>query len=144
MFILKYLKPVNNDFIRFLLVGTVNTFVGLAIMFFLLNVLGISYWVSTFTGNTVGACVSYLLNRSFTFRSSVSLQKGLPRFCAIIFICYFSAYFCSEKILQAAGHLFPLDQSFIQNSSILLGSGLYTLSNYLGQKYIVFKKITPA
>ncbi|AZU63790.1 GtrA family protein [Neobacillus mesonae] len=144
MFIVKFLKPVNSDFIRFLLVGVVNTLTGLLIMLILLNSLGLSYWISTFTGNTIGACVSFLLNRTFTFRSTISFQKGIPRFCAIIFICYFSSYFCSEKILQAAGQIFTADQAMLQNGSVLLGSGFYTISNYFGQKYIVFKKITTA
>ena len=140
----KYLKPTNNDFIRFILIGIVNTFIGLLMMFFLLNVLGVSYWISTFTGNAVGACVSFLLNRTFTFRSSVSYHKGLPLFCAIILTCYFSSYFCSEKIVLLMGHIIYLDSSLAQNASILLGSVFYTLSNYLGQKHIVFKKVTSA
>lgn len=140
----KFLKRANHDFFRFILVGVVNTFVGLLIMFFLLNGLGISYWVSTFIGNTVGACISFILNRTFTFQSSVSYHKGLPRFYAIIFICYFSSYFCSEKIVLMMGHLIALNSSFAQNGSILLGSVFYTVSNYLGQKYIVFKKIKTA
>jgi putative flippase GtrA len=38
-------------------VGIVNTFIGLFFMFFFLNVVGVSYWVSTFRGNTIGACI---------------------------------------------------------------------------------------
>jgi putative flippase GtrA len=137
----RFLKPTTNSLVRFLLVGVVNTFIGLVIMFFLYNVAGVSYWTATFIGNTIGACVSFLLNRTFTFKSNVSFQKGLPRFFVIIFICYFSAYFCSEKLLELLSQLYVLSTSTEKNASILVGSTLYTMANYLGQKYFVFKTI---
>lgn len=137
----RFLKPTTNSLVRFLLVGVVNTFIGLALMFFLLNVAGLSYWVSTFTGNAIGACVSFLLNRTFTFRSNVSFKKGLPRFFVIIFSCYFSAYFCSEKLVKLLSQFYLLSPFMEKNASILIGSTLYTIANYLGQKYFVFNNI---
>ena len=137
----RYLKPTTNSLVRFLLVGVVNTCIGLVLMFFFLNVAGLSYWTSTFTGNAMGACVSFLLNRTFTFKSNISLQKGLPRFFVIIFICYFLAYFCSEKLLELLSQSYLLSTFMEKNASILLGSTLYTIANYLGQKYFVFNNI---
>lgn len=137
----KYLKPTTNSFFRFLLVGIVNTFVGLFIMFFLLNVLNLTYWTSTFLGNAVGACISFLLNRTFTFGSNVSYHKGVPRFFVIILICYFSAYYSSEKLTELTNHFQLFSTMNDENVSVLLGSALYTISNYLGQKHFVFKKI---
>ena len=140
----RFLKPTTSSLVRFLLVGVVNTFIGLVIMFFLYNVAGVSYWTATFTGNAIGACVSFLLNRTFTFKSNISLQKGLPRFFVIIFICYISAYFCSEKLLELLSQFYLLSTFMEKNASILLGSTLYTIANYLGQKYFVFRNIKTA
>lgn len=136
----KLLKPTNSSFIRFLLVGVVNTFVGLLIMFVLLNGAGFSYWASTFTGNTIGAGVSFLMNRRFTFRSNITVYRGLPRFLAMIFLCYFCSYFVSEQLMSQ--FILP-SPTLKKNASVLLGSGLYTISNYAGQKYFVFKKMSP-
>ncbi|MCM3691568.1 GtrA family protein [Neobacillus niacini] len=138
-----FIKPTNS-FIRFLLVGVINTCVGLFIIFFLLNVLHLSYWVSTFVGNLAGACISYLLNRSYTFNSTVSIQKGLPRFLTIILICYFGAYFCSEKLMIWFTSFHFENTAVEQNGAVLLGSVLYTISNYLGQKYFVFNTVKTA
>lgn len=135
----KYLIPTNNSLVRFLLVGVVNTCIGLAIMLLLLNVAGATYWVSTFTGNALGACASFLLNRSFTFKSRIAYNRGVPRFFITILICYFSAYFVSEKVGEWAGRMFLISAEGEKNVSVLLGSVLYTMSNYLGQKYFVFK-----
>jgi putative flippase GtrA len=134
----KYLIPTNHSLVRFLLVGLVNTGIGLAIMFLLLNVVGASYWVSTFTGNAIGACVSFLLNRAFTFKSTVSYHTGLPRFIIVILLCYFSSYFLSGKMGEWISQYFIISPEMAKNVSVLLGSVFYTISNYLGQKYFVF------
>lgn len=137
----KSLKPTNSSLVRFLLVGIVNTLVGLMIMFLLLHIAGFSYWTSTFTGNAAGAFVSFLLNRSFTFKSDIPVQKGLPKFLTIILICYFFSYFVSEQLTEQFSYVSP---SFGQNVAVLIGSVLYTISNYLGQKYFVFGKVQTA
>jgi putative flippase GtrA len=126
----------TNSFTRFLLVGAVNTLTGLSVIFILLNFVGWSYWLSTFTGNTVGAVVSYLLNRAFTFRSDVNLRKGAPRFIGVILICYFGSYFTSEKVV---GWLSWIPLTSKNEVAVIIGAGLYTLSNFIGQKYLVFK-----
>lgn len=140
---MSFIKPTNS-FIRFLLVGVINTCFGLFSIFFLLNALHLSYWVSTFVGNFAGACISYLLNRSYTFNSTVSIQRGLPRFLIIILICYFGAYFCGEKLMFWFNPFHFVSTAVEQNGAVLIGSVLYTISNYLGQKYFVFNTVKTA
>ncbi|MGG4266943.1 GtrA family protein [Peribacillus simplex] len=132
-----YLKHTNS-FIRFLLVGMVNTGVGLSIMLFLMNVLELSYWISTFFGNGTGAVMSFLLNRTFTFRSDIDWRRGVARFFCVILICYSAAYSLGQAIaesLEGSVHF-----SIQQNAAILIGTIFYTILNYIGQKYFVFKK----
>ncbi|MGY3316165.1 putative flippase GtrA [Peribacillus simplex] len=132
-----YLKHTNS-FIRFLLVGMVNTGVGLSIMLFLMNVLELSYWFSTFFGNGMGAVTSFLLNRTFTFRSDIDWRRGVARFFCVILICYSAAYSLGQAIagsLEASVHF-----SIQQNVAVLIGTIFYTVLNYIGQKYFVFKK----
>ncbi|UOK56276.1 GtrA family protein [Bacillus sp. OVS6] len=62
--------------LKFILVGIMNTAAGLSAILLLLNVINVSYWLSTFLGNTIGAAVSYYLNRSFTFSSQASIKKA--------------------------------------------------------------------
>jgi putative flippase GtrA len=130
----------TNPFIRFLLVGVVNTLVGLSVIFIFLE-LTKNYWFATFVGNSVGAAVSFFLNRTFTFKSSVSLQRGIPVFILTILVCYSGSYATSKWLIMLAG-LPAFLPTFIseQDVAVLLGAGLYTLSNYLGQKYFVFSK----
>ena len=128
-----------RSFSRFLLVGLLNTFVGLTLMFLLKNGLSWPYWLATFTGNSLGAAVSFLMNRSFTFKSKVSVQKGGPRFLAVILICYFLSYSTSRFISGLLENMeWWSDLISSDNLAILLGSGIYTISNYYGQKRFVF------
>lgn len=55
-------------FLRFLLVGVLNTLVGLTLTLICFHVLHTGYWGATAIGNACGVWVSYMLNRRFTFR----------------------------------------------------------------------------
>ncbi len=115
-----------------------NTVLGLLIMLTLLNVAGTSYWLSTFIGNTAGAALSYFLNRSFTFRSSVRFFEGAPKFVAVIHICYFASYWASGQLIGAGAADF-LPPVYRDDAAVLAGSALYTITNYFGQKKWVFR-----
>ncbi|EIJ77705.1 GtrA family protein [Bacillus methanolicus] len=131
-----YLKRTSS-FIRFLAVGVVNTMIGLTIMFLLMHAVGMSYWLSTFFGNMTGAIASYFLNRSFTFDSHVPIAKGGFRFAAVICSCYFFSYTISRMLSVGISSDFPLQE---KDFAVIGGTAIYTVTNYLGQKYFVFKK----
>jgi putative flippase GtrA len=132
---------MNHSFFRFLLVGVINTIVGLSAMYLFLHGFSLSYWVSTFLGNIIGACVSYFLNRSFTFQSSAAVGKSMIRFILVILVCYFISYFLGEKIaLYLFSHLSFLGSKYAQDAAVLFGTGIYTITNYLGQRIFVFQQ----
>ncbi|QED48230.1 GtrA family protein [Cytobacillus dafuensis] len=135
----KYLKRTNS-FIRFLLVGIMNTLTGLSIMLLLLNVIGLSYWLSTFIGNSAGAFVSYFLNRSFTFQSESKITKSLPRFIAVILVCYFISFTVSHTAAEIISDISFFGYIFLskENLAVIIGTGFYTVMNYFGQKHLVF------
>ncbi|NOV00162.1 GtrA family protein [Paenibacillus sp. LMG 31457] len=131
---------MSGSFIRFLLVGVFNTLVGLSASFAFFNLLHLNYWISTFAGNTIGAVVSYTLNRTFTFRSRASLGSSWWKFAIVIFSCYGLSYGSSLLLVKAAASLWPdLPADLAHNTAILLGNGLYTIGNYLGHKYFTFR-----
>ena len=127
-------------FLKFLLVGFLNTFVGMGLIFLLKNGLDWPFWYATFTGNTIGAAVSFLLNRTFTFNSRVPILVGGSRFIIVILVCYFLSFSISLVIAGKMNTItvwpFFLDSD---NIAILLGTIIYTLTNYVGQKIFVFK-----
>jgi putative flippase GtrA len=105
-----------------------------------MNLAGFSYWLSTFIGNTVGAIVSYMLNRSYTFRSQVNWLRGLLLFAIVILSCYVIAYGLGMALVERLlPHLLPqAGREWIDNIAVLAGMGMYTVLNYFGQKHLVF------
>jgi putative flippase GtrA len=129
---------VSPTVIRFLLVGVVNTAVGWFLMFFFYHAAGWSYWASTFIGNSVGAVVSYLLNRRFTFKSDTPLLAGFLRFILVVLVCYVLSYHLGERLTNWAFSRVDAVSGHAADIAILLGSALYTITNYFGQKLVVF------
>lgn len=137
--ILQSYQKLNNTFIRFLAVGLLNTLVGLSITIFFLNVIELNYWGSTFIGNSVGAVVSYLLNKSFTFKSKAPLLKSSLQFIAIIFICYLTAYSLGIVLAELIFPSIRLSAYLSYHElSVIFGTIFYTMLNYIGQKWFVF------
>jgi putative flippase GtrA len=127
-------------FLKFLLVGVLNTFVGMGLMLLLKNGLDWPFWYATFTGNAIGAAVSYLLNRTFTFNSRVPIRIAGPKFILVVLACYFLSFSVS-RIITVKMNSIPVWHFYIDpdNIAILLGSIIYTITNYIGQKNFVFK-----
>lgn len=130
-------------FIKFLLVGILNTVVGLSMMLLLNKGLSWPYWHATFTGNTTGALVSYLLNKTFTFKSKVTIQAGVPKFVIVVLATYFISFSLSQRITETMSPLITFMRMETDTIAILLGSIIYTITNYMGQKTIVFREGYP-
>jgi putative flippase GtrA len=130
----------QNSFVRFLFVGVLNTLIGLSSILILFNVVGIGYWLSTFLGNTIGGVASYFLNRRITFRSNMSFKRSWWKFMIVVFLCYVLSYFLGLWIVKWTSPYFPtLSQEFLDNAAVIVGSGLYTVSNYVGHRYFTFR-----
>ncbi|WP_370880980.1 GtrA family protein [Paenibacillus brasilensis] len=130
----------NNSFTRYLLVGVINTLIGLSAIYLLYNVFSLNYWISTSIGNAIGMISSFILNRRFTFKSDVSILKSSIKFIAVSVISYCIAYYLGYLlILIFEGANFTLNRTVYNNLSILLSSGLYTILGYVGNKRISFK-----
>ncbi|MCM3570324.1 GtrA family protein [Neobacillus mesonae] len=130
---------MNFTFIRFIIVGIANTLIGLSIMFLTFHLLGLSYWMATFIGNTAGAAFSYCLNRSFTFKSDALISKSLIRFAGVILFCYFVSYYIGKQAVHFVFiHTNVFTPVISSDIAILASTCIYTVLNYTLQKWIVF------
>lgn len=71
----------GGSLVRFIIVGIINTLVGAGVMFFMYNILGAGYWVSSALNYIVGSIVSYFLNKYFTFRQKQKSLRIVLSFC---------------------------------------------------------------
>lgn len=130
-------KLIDRSLLRFVLVGVVNTCVGTGIMFALYNLLHCGYWLSSAANYVVGSAVSYVLNKHFTFRSRERSPRELGRFVLNILVCYLLAYGIAKPAANALLAGFSLRVR--ENGAMLCGTGLFTLLNYFGQRFFVFR-----
>lgn len=128
----------DSKMLRFIAVGVVNTLVGALLMFVLYNVAHLSYWVSSVANYVAGSILSFVLNRSFTFRNTDSVAKTAPRFVVNIVLCYLASYGAARPALSCV--LRSASSVLRDNVAMAAGMVLFTALNYAGQRYFVFKE----
>lgn len=131
-------KFLDKTFLKFVIVGVINTLFGTAIMFVAYNVFHLSYWVSSAANYFFGSILSYFLNKYYTFNYKKDTFKSLVRFTINILVCYLFAYGIAKPL--AAWILSSMSKSVKENIAMLIGMGLFVVLNYLGQRYFAFKK----
>lgn len=125
---------------RFVVVGIMNTIIGMAAMFIAYNVFHLGYWISSACDYIIGSIFSYFANKYFTFKSEKKSGKEVIRFVINIVACYFLAYGVAQPIMNWLLRNIEVSVSIFEQLSMILGMCIFIVLNYFGQKYFVFKK----
>ena len=131
-------KFADKTFLRFVIVGVINTVFGTAIMFVFYNVLGLSYWLSSASNYFFGSILSYFLNKYYTFQYKKRSWRVAARFVVNISACYLIAYGIAKPLIAALMSGFSVTVQ--ENAAMLCGMGLFVVLNYLGQRFFAFRK----
>lgn len=136
---LKYLFW-DKSFLIFLIIGVVNTLFGLSVYYFCYNVLSVGYWPSSIADYVLGSVLSYFLNKRFSFHYQQTDWRSISRFVLSIAVCFTIAYAIARPLtrwgLSVVG--LPLSIQWIENVAGLTGTALFTILNYLGQRFFAF------
>jgi putative flippase GtrA len=81
-------QPTRKPFLRFLTVGVLNTLVGLSVIYACMGWLGMSDGWANASGYAVGLCVSFTLNRRWTFAHQGAIAPAAMRFLVVAAIAY--------------------------------------------------------
>ena len=142
----KLLKIFDKTFLKFIVVGIINTLFGTAIMFSSFYILeqlqwfsyDINYWTSSALNYLCGSILSYFLNKKYTFEVKETSKESIIRFAINVSVCYFLAYGVAQPLalylFQGAGERL---QGYI---ALVIGMGLFVLLNYVGQRFWAFKQ----
>ena len=127
----------DKTFIKFIITGIINTIVGTGIMFTLYNIFHCSYWVSSIMNYVVGSVVSFFLNKYWTFKSKHFSFKEVIFFTINIAVCFFIAYGVAKPIVLylLSGYSITIQE----NVAMFFGMVIFTVLNYLSQRFIVFR-----
>lgn len=127
----------DRKFLKFILVGIINTIVGSTIMFSLYNIVHLNYWISSACNYFFTSILSFFLNKYFTFSVRQWSLFMVIAFILTIAFSYLMAYGVSKPIMN-----FLLRNNSLtvrENIAMFTGMCLFTGINYLGQRFVVFK-----
>ncbi|PAF47382.1 hypothetical protein BKH46_04700 [Helicobacter sp. 12S02634-8] len=125
------MKSVNS-LLRYLLVGGVNTALGFGVIFALMYV-GWGAELANLLGYICGLICSYLLNKTFTFKSKNPHKRDFLRFLLAMGI----AYGVNLLILLVCYRLLHINAYLSQ----IIAGVAYTLSGYCLSKFWAFKSL---
>ena len=132
----------SSNFVRFVIVGVLNTAIGTAVMFLSYNFLHTGYWISSALNYIVGSIFSYFANKYFTFNCKKKSWKEAVRFVLNISICYFIAYGLAQPIVIRLFSFIKISfsGSLLDQIAMIVGMVIFVIINFIGQKVFVFKK----
>ena len=122
----------SATFIRFLLVGIVNTITGLSVIYACKWFLGFNDVVANLCGYSIGLTVSFMLNSRWTFQYRGSVWPAASRFLTVFLIAYMTNLFVVLLLIE----------NFAVNSYLAQAIGVppYTLIFYAGSRWLAFRQ----
>ncbi len=128
----------NIMFWKFILVGLVNTAVGMGAMYLYYNLVNDNTLIAFTINIVIGSVVSFFLNKNFTFKKKGETGSSVVKFIINIAVCYAVSYAIADVLVPHV--LSGLSRTVVDNISMFVSSCLFVACNYVGQRFFVFKK----
>lgn len=124
----RYYNIVSNQFLRFILVGGVNTAFGVGV-YCLAIFVGLPYFIATLLSNVLGVCFNFITTGNLVFRNND--PRLIFRFVTAYVIIYFiNTVFVKIFILSGLNSYW----------AGILATPLVALCSYSLLKYFVYRK----
>ncbi len=125
----RVVKPLTRP-LRYAAIGVLNTLVGYALIM-LWRAAGMPELTANAAGYALGLCLSFLLNRRWTFMDRSTAPGAAARFAAMAAVAWLCNAGCVWALLRS-GTAAPLAHA--------LGMPVYSLVFYLGNLLWVFRR----
>ena len=123
---------MKNRFFRYLTVGAFNTLFGYAIIFSGMYLLEMTPEMSNALGYSLALLLSFVLNRTFTFKSTGCRTQELGRFLAVFLVAYSANFvalyvlvrvlFVNAAISQVLAGIFYVGFSYAMNKNFVFNA----------------------
>lgn len=131
------------QFIRYCIVGVLNTLVTLGVIYLCKSMLGWNLYVSNALGYIAGVTNSFFCNKQWTFRSKGRVRTEAIRFLVGFGICYALQFVLVWMLTQSTfgSFNFLILGVVISGYGIatLLGNVVYTLANFVYNRLVTFR-----
>lgn len=129
------------QFIKYCLVGVLNTLVTLGVIYMCKSLLGWNLYVSNALGYICGVVNSFLCNRQWVFHSHGNYGREALKFVCGFFVCYALQLWVVWMLTSAyGGYDFRVLGIVLSGYGIatLLGNVVYTLANFVYNRMVTF------
>jgi putative flippase GtrA len=124
-----------TQFIRFLVVGVANTGVSISCIFITMSLFEIDYRIANAIGYLVGFGLSFVLNRTWTFRHRGQWWASFVRWL----IVSLAAYVCNFVVIITLHRQGMFGDYLVQAGGMVV----YTLVSFFGARLIAFRNRQP-
>lgn len=146
---MKIKKLIDRTLVLYVIIGVLNYLFCTALMFLLFNVCGVSEHIAPLVNYGLGSVIWYLACRFILFPTQRTSTEQLLRFVVEIVICYLLSYYLIAPLLsklllrsQSVLRFFSFGGETMDmicgNCEMAVGSLVYAILNYFGQRYFVF------
>ena len=135
------------QFVRYALVGVINTMVTLVVILICKSLLGINPWVSNAAGYVAGFVNSFVWNKLRVFNSHNKVMHEALKFFGGFLICYGLQFIVTFLITDytVLGDMEWKIRNFTLSGygvATLIGMIAYTLANFVYNRMVTFKART--
>ena len=135
------------QFVRYALVGVINTMVTLVVILICKSLLGINPWVSNAAGYVAGFVNSFVWNKLWVFNSHNKVMHEALKFFGGFLICYglqFIVTFLITDYTVLGDRELKIRNFTLSGYGVatLIGMIAYTLANFVYNRMVTFKERT--
>lgn len=137
-------RQTASQFIKYLLVGGMNTLVTLAVIVLCKSVLGINPLVANAAGYVAGVVNSFIWNRAWVFKADGHLTSQAIKFLIGFGICYgvqFLIVWGTIRFTVIDDMLWHIGAFTLSGYGLttIVAMGIYTICNFAYNKYVSFR-----
>lgn len=133
------------QFVKFIMVGVLNTGLTLIIIYLCKSVLGINEYVSNLVGYVAGVINSFLWNKNWVFKVKNHLLRQAAVFLLGFGICYLLQLLVVFWITDCTPYgdmTWTIESYTISGYGIatIVGMGVYTVANFIYNRVVTFHR----
>ncbi len=136
-------KRTFIQLLKYGIIGISNTLITLIVFYIINTWMGLGYAIANTIGYVLGLINSFVWNRTWVFRSGGNLWREAGLFLLGFLICYGLQMGASQWLLSTPLHDIELSWLPMKNTGeniiMCLSMVVYTLANYVYNRFVTFK-----
>lgn len=132
------------QFVKFCLVGAMNTLVTLCTIFICKSLIGVNEYIANALGYIMGVINSFLWNKQWVFHSQGRISREAVRFAIGFAICYTLQLITVIALNTSSFGEIELDTGLMVVSgyglATIIGCAVYTIFNFIYNRLVTFRK----